>query len=68
MGSSLYLQIAARLVCIQLSRERLFNVPWPCVMSFNQVAVIGIHDPNQVGQTGGGSGMKCAFQFGRSRR
>jgi hypothetical protein len=61
------LVIAALLILIELAHKRALNVTRPCVMPFDQVAVIGVHDPNEACEVCRRLGMQCFAKGRRSR-
>ena len=63
VGSGLNLEIAPRLVDIEFVGQRPLNVSWPGVVPLDQVGVIAIHDPHQVRQAGGCSGVEAGAKL-----
>ncbi len=56
VGHGLLQQVA--LVIIAIPHKRPLNVPGARIMSLDQVTVVGVHDPNEVGKVDCSSGVK----------
>ncbi|HEY3031854.1 MAG TPA: hypothetical protein VGJ68_16975 [Bradyrhizobium sp.] len=50
MRRSFDLQVTSFTVLIEFSSERALDVAGPRVVSFDKVAIIGVHDPHEVGK------------------
>src|SRR6266851_798541 len=68
MRSRLSLQIATLFVLVELASERTRNVDRPRVMAFDEVAVIRVHDPHEIGEVRGGTRIERVLQLRRRRR
>ena len=68
MRRRLKLKVAALLIVGKLAFERAFDVARARDMPFEQVAVIGVHDPHETGEIGGGARVQGRPQRGRRRR
>jgi hypothetical protein len=57
VSERLQLQIPVLASCRELVVQRPLDFSRPCIVTLDEVAVVAIHDPNQVGQAArGGSG------------
>jgi hypothetical protein len=68
MREGLDLEIATLLVGVELARQRALNVPGPCIMPLDEVAVVGVHDPHETGKACRRARMQGMSQLGRRRR
>ena len=62
------LQVAALGLGFELIEECTLDVTGPRVVPLDQVAVVGVHDPDHFGKARCGSWMKGIFQLGGRRR
>ena len=62
------LQVAALLALVELAGKRALDVPWSGVVAFNQIAVVGVHDPHELGEVCRRARVKAAAEFRRGRR
>ncbi len=53
MGGGLDLQVAPRLVVVEIAVDGARDIARPGVMAFDQVAVVGVHDPHEASEIGG---------------
>jgi hypothetical protein len=67
MRRRLDLQVAAVAILVELPGKGTLDVTRPCVMSFDEVAVIAVHDAYERGQIAGRARMKRRAQFCRGR-
>ena len=63
MGSDLQLQVATGLVAIELTGKRPLDVARTRVVTFDQIAVVGVRYANQVGEVPGGPRMELSAQL-----
>ncbi len=68
MGSGFELQVATGLIAIELTGQRPLDIERARVVIFDQIAVVGVHDANQVREVPGGPRMELSVQLRRSRR
>jgi len=61
---SLKLKIATTFVLIQLSRQCPFDVTRPRIVTFDEIAVVGVHDAHQLRQIRGGARMQGTTESG----
>jgi hypothetical protein len=61
------LQVATFVVVVQVPRQGALDVPRSCVMALDQVAVIRVHHPNEVGKVGCGLGIERLAKRRRRR-
>jgi hypothetical protein len=54
MSSSLKLQIPPTLIGIEIAGERTRDIFRTRVMTFDQIAIVGVHDPHEIGEIGCG--------------
>ena len=64
----LELQIAPRLVGVELAGQRPLDVARPRVMALDQVAVVGVHDPHEIGEVRRRPRMQRLAERRRRRR
>lgn len=57
MGGGLDLQVASLLVLAEAARQSAFDVPRPRIVPFDEVTVVGVHDPHEICQIGGRARM-----------
>jgi hypothetical protein len=63
----LELEVAAHFVLFEIPRERPFDFAWARVMPFDEIAVVGVHDANDVRKVDSGARAQRTTQFGRCR-
>jgi len=68
MRRSFELKIPPPFVLIEMTFERANDVVRTRLMPFDQVAVIGVHHPNEIGQLRSRARMQPDAQLGGSRR
>ena len=64
----LVLEIAARLVRIEIAVERTFDVARTRVVALDEVAIVRVHDPHEARETRGGPRVQGDGEFGRLGR
>src|SRR2546429_1758286 len=64
VGRGLELKIASLLVAREVTGERAHDVSWACVVPFDEVAVVGVHDADEVRKTGGRRWMEAGPELG----
>jgi hypothetical protein len=52
------LEIASFHVRIEIPRQRALDIVWPGVVAFDQVAVVGVHQPHEIGEICRRAGMQ----------
>ena len=68
MGGRFELQVPTPLVVLQLARKRALDVPRPRFVSFDEIAVVSVHDAHESGKIGGRAGMQRLTKRRRSCR
>ncbi len=58
MRRRLDLQIPPIFVVVEISSQRALDLFGPRVVTLDEIAVIGIHDPHDAGETGGCARMQ----------
>ena len=59
------LQVPAPLVFLEVLRQRAFDVAWSGVVTLDQVAVVRVHDADEVRQMRRGPRVECRAERGR---
>ena len=62
MGHGLDLEVAAPFVRVQIGGQRPLDLPGPRVVALNEIRVVAVHDPHEIGQAGGGARMQPGAQ------
>ena len=68
MRGGFELEVLAPRVAVELTGERALDVFWARIMTFNEVAVVGVHDAHQPGEIGSGARIEGVTEDGRFRR
>ena len=67
MGGRFELEIAPFLVAVEVTLERALDIAWARVMTFDQVAVLGVHHPHEACEVRSRTWMERPSQRGRCR-
>ena len=63
MGRGLELKIPSLLVAREVTGERAYDVSRACVVPFDEVAVVGVHDADEVRERGGRHWMEAGTEL-----
>ena len=62
------LKIPARFIHVEVVVEGALDILGPRIVAFDQVRVIAVHDPHEIGERGSGAGVKPGAEPGRQHR
>ena len=62
MCCGLDLQVATTFVAIKFAGQGSLDIARPCVVPFDQIAVVRVHDPHEIREIRGGARMEGATQ------
>ena len=68
MGGRFDLEVASSFVLVEITDERARDIPGPCVVALDEIAVVAVHQAHETGEIRGCRGMQPGAQGSACRR